>query len=128
MDLIFLAMTMLNIPYDFGGNNPLIALDCSGFVCEALRSHGDIGKEDYSAQMLYDKFKLQISYEPKRNDLLFFGGNLKSITHVAIAIDNKLMIESGGEGRTPTDNGRVRIRPINSRKDLIITTRLQCLK
>lgn len=117
------ALMTRNIPYKWKGNSPLDGLDCSGFVCEVLRSVGLIGKEDYSAQMLYDKFKKNQS-DLQEGSLLFFGKSETALTHVAIAIDDYLMVEAGG-GDSTTDtlekaiarNAYVRVRPISSRAD-----------
>lgn len=63
--------------------------------------------------------------KPERGALLFFGeGDL--IKHVSIALDKHLHIESGGGGKYVYSKQRaiksdafVRIRPINSRSDLL---------
>ena len=59
-------------------------------------------------------------------DLVFYGKNEKSISHVAICLDDLLMFEAGGGNSRTTNRDKaqehgawVRVRPIKSRKDLI---------
>jgi cell wall-associated NlpC family hydrolase len=120
-----ILLLYIGIPYVWGGNNPTIGLDCSGLVCEGLRSIGVIGKADYNAQMLYDHLK-EKSYLSKiaPDSIIFFGKDTKNISHIAVAINKFQMVEAGGEGRIDTDKGYVRIRPIHSRKDLVATINL----
>ena len=60
-------------------------------------------------------------------DILFFGKDLKRITHVAIAMAGGLMIEAGGGNSkcktAATSTGMVRVRPISWRKDLVAVLR-----
>jgi hypothetical protein len=57
----------------------------------------------------------------KRGSILFFGKNVTTISHIAISINDKLMIESGGgdagtisKEKAALCNAFVRIRPIRS--------------
>ena len=44
---------LLNTPYLWGGNDPLVGFDCSGFVIEGLKSAGILPREgDWTAQSL----------------------------------------------------------------------------
>lgn len=56
-------------------------------------------------------------------DLVFYGKNEKSISHVAICLDDLLMFEAGGGNSRTTNRDKaqehgawVRVRPIKSRK------------
>ena len=125
MDLAAIALMFFGIEYIYGGNNPTVGLDCSALTCEALRSIGKLDKKDYSAQMLFNKFISDSQNgEIKRNTILFFGRNSTLVSHVAIAIDENLMIEAGGEGREASDKGYVRIRPISNRSDFLVGVNL----
>ena len=124
--MLLYAQSMLGTPYIYGGNSPLRGLDCSGFVVECLRSVGIVDKKDYSAMMLYNELKEREGYRSvlKRGSVLFFGSSRNKISHVAIAIDSNIMIESGGGDRNTlkffdavNKNAMVRFRPI--RKDLV---------
>lgn len=123
------ALSMLGTPYKFGGNNPIDGIDCSGYVCELLRSAGLLGKEDLSAQGLYDKFSEQENTtlnERVFGALIFFGKSTSEISHVAWGWDSFRMLEAGGGDRltlTKADaaakNAFVRPRPIEWRSDLV---------
>lgn len=120
IDLASVGLMFIGTPYVWGGNDLTKGVDCSGFVCEVSRSVGLLDKRDLTAQGLYKYFvKLSNYSEVKRNSILFFGRSTKSITHVAIALDEKYMVEAGGEGSVATDKGYVRIRPIKNRRDLV---------
>ena len=47
----------LNIPYKWGGNNPIQGYDCSGFVQEALATINLDPIGDQTSHSLYDIFK-----------------------------------------------------------------------
>lgn len=124
--LVIYALNFIGVPYKWGGNNPLEGLDCSGFLCEVLRSHGYV-KNDYTAQGLHD-ILLDIGAHSSitKGSCLFFGTSKFNTTHCALALNSKIMIEAGGGDQTCIDlntaikkNAFVRIRPINSRKDLV---------
>ena len=120
MDLVDVALRFFGTRYDWGGNKPDEGFDCSGFVLEVMRSVGLHDNRDFTSQQLYSLLSREyVSTEPQRNAILFFGKNPVNITHVAIAIDSKLMLEAGGEGKVSTNKGYVRIRPISNRKDFI---------
>lgn len=123
------AMRFVGVPYVYGGNNPISGMDCSGFVCECLKAIGVIeSHRDYSARELFkllkESEKTKSSRQIERGCVLFFGKNSSIISHVAIAINDKIMIESGGgdagtisKEKAAISNAFVRIRPI--RNDLV---------
>lgn len=129
--LFDVMMSCLNVPYVWAGNTPLSGLDCSGFAIWCLKSVGLWSHGDTTAQGLYNHFKLVGDVlagddQPPIGTLVFFGNDLKTITHVAMAINGDLMVEAGGGGskcKTPADAAKagacVRVRPINSRRDLV---------
>lgn len=130
--LIAYARSFLGVPYIFGGNSRG-GMDCSGFICEVLRKPGLIGgKEDLSAQGLYEKFKpigMPLGSMKRKfpaGTLTFYGRDIDQITHVALVIDWFSVIESGGGDGTTTTveaaraaNAGVRERGIDQRKDLV---------
>jgi cell wall-associated NlpC family hydrolase len=126
MDLVDIALLYFGTPYVWGGNKPEEGMDCSGFVCEVLRSVGHIDEADRSAQMLYDELSKRegVRSQLGRNSILFFGKSRTEITHIAIGMSYKQLIESGGEGRVSTTHGYVRIRPVNYRNDLVAVLKL----
>ena len=126
-DYVDLALKFIGVHYVWGGNNPLSGLDCSGMVCECLRSFGYIGKADHSASSLY--FHLLAAgwvHGVGRGSVLFFGPNTDNINHIAFGLNDKLMVESGGGDRNTINKKEaekigayVRIRPIINRRDLV---------
>lgn len=132
------AMSYLGVPYIWGGDNAISGLDCSGFIQKVLSqfSLGVVNLDpsgDQTAQGLYDKFSknnLRITIGP--DSILFFGDSRSNITHVALALNNEVMIEAAPGShlcKTLEDavrlEARVRIAPITRRKDLIAFFKLQ---
>lgn len=127
MKLTDYALAFIGTNYLWSGDNPIEGFDCSGFICEVLRSSGVIGRQDYSSQGLYtllkDKgFRSQLA----PGSVLFFGRSTSKITHVAMALNEYQMIEAGGGDSTTTSvthaaktDAFVRVRLISSRLDLI---------
>jgi len=121
--LIFYALAFIGTPYQWGGDHVHEGFDCSGYVLECLRSVGfDYG--DMRSVDLYRKLKDNGHRSGlKRGSILFFGKTQNNITHTAIALNDKVMVESGGgrRGTTVEDSKEfgfgVRIRKI--RKDLV---------
>ena len=136
--MVSYLMHFIGALYIWGGNNPSYGVDCSGLINEGLKAYGHIKEDqDYTAQGIFDKLKVGYkSFSPsphhiQSNDILFFGKSIKTISHVAIAIDRWQMLESGGGDRTTTTkakaikaNAMVRVRPINRRSDLVAVIRL----
>jgi len=130
--LVIYAFNFIGINYKWGGNNPLEGMDCSGFLCEVLRSQGLV-KEDHSAQSLYDLFiNIGVEKSIEKGSLLFFGNSKYSITHCSIAVNPNLMLEAGGGGADTINkemaikrNAFIRLRPMKFRKDLISSITLQ---
>jgi cell wall-associated NlpC family hydrolase len=127
------AFQYMNVPYKWGGSNYL-GLDCSGLIIKVFHDIG-LTVHDMTSQDIYKwmlKNKTFESIMPEEDCLLFFGKSTSEITHVALAIDSKWMIEAGGAGRnsltmTPEElafrDARVRLRLISTRRDLVA-----CLK
>lgn len=126
---IELAQKYLGRPYVWGGNCEAEGgYDCSGFVFQVLHQSGFIVDRD-TAQGYFTTFS---KYETSKTniatgDLLFFGKSKKSITHIAIALDSKTMIESIGTSKNTIKNkGKgVSISNITRRKDLVAVCRFE---
>ena len=125
------AQKFIGRPYIWGGDGSAKChggFDCSGFVLEVLWAFGVYTGMDTTAQGLYAWAKKQKASKDPYFRRLFFGKDLKHITHVAIGsiLNTNLMIEAGGgdsKCKTPeTSTGMVRIRPL--RKDLVADIRL----
>jgi|OM-RGC.v1.026176041 cell wall-associated NlpC family hydrolase len=126
------AMQYCGVPYIWGGQNAFTGFDCSGLVLTCLHDLG-ITLPDMTSSDIYKWCKKQDEFyecKPEEDCLLFFGKD--KITHIAIAINQKQMIETGGGGRDfkefdlnlhKRNDARVRVKLISRRKDL-----LHCLK
>jgi len=126
------ALSFVGLPYKYGGNNPIEGLDCSGLVCEILKSCGVLPFDaDFSAQALFDH--LEKNGSPNRQDLgsvAFYGKSVTTIVHTAFCLDRWRMVEAGGgdhltltRGDAAVRNAFVKVRKIEYRKDF-----LYCLK
>jgi cell wall-associated NlpC family hydrolase len=128
------AMQFVGVPYRWGGDDPMQGFDCSGLAQELLASVGEDPPGDQTAHTLYRHFKKHgrdwnDGQRPQAGCLAFYGSEYK-VTHVAMCIDDYRMIEAGGGGSNTTSvmlasshNAYVRIRPINSRSDLVSVIR-----
>lgn len=120
------ALSCLNVPYIWGGNNPLSGMDCSGFAQWCLQSVGMDPKGDQTAQALYRAFiEKGLVGQKGLGALAFYGRSLTSISHVALMLNDWQVIEAGGGGsrcKTPEiaaqKGAMVRIRPLLARSDL----------
>lgn len=108
----------------------MVGLDCSGFVQECLAAVGLDPAGDQTAQGLHDYFckssRGDMARKLQPGAIAFFGAGPRSITHVALCLDDAHMIEAGGGGSKTTtkedaikQGAFVRIRPLARRKDLV---------
>lgn len=123
-----LMLSYLNIPYIYGGKNPLIGEDCSGLVCEIYRAVGKFKTNDeFGSQQLLNILKpMAVAGEPVTGSLAFYGKDESHIDHVAIFLDGHFVLEAG-HGTADTLTREIaaqrgaysRVRPHNYRADLI---------
>lgn len=124
------AMQMVGLPYRWGGDDPIKGFDCSGLAQELLAALNMDPPGDQSAQALYDYFSRPGFNVEARvlgcGSLCFYGKDLKSITHVAIMLNETTIIEAGAGGSTThtiddaeKQNAYVRLRRFDRRKDLV---------
>lgn len=121
------CLQFLNLPYKWGGSNPIKGYDCSGLIQDLFAMIDLDPKGDQTAQDLYHYFHAR-SKEGSRQlgTLIFFGKSTLAITHIGMMLDEFSMIEAGGGGsnthnleEAAKQNAFVRIRPFNHRKDLV---------
>lgn len=124
------ALSFLGLPYDFGGSNPMVGLDCSGLCVEVLTAAGVMpNKSDASAQGLYDLLsKAGVIGKRDAGALSFYGKSLAEISHVTFHLTRYHVIEAGGGDSTVKTvqdaiarNAFIRIRPYKYRKDYLTT-------
>ena len=92
------ALSFLNVPYKYGGKNPIAGIDCSGLVSEILRSAGVIPlKGELNAQELFNLLEPTASQNVYgMGSVVFYGESVTKINHVAFCLDSYRMIEAGG--------------------------------
>lgn len=130
-DYLRYAESFLGTRYIWAAKNPSIALDCSGFAMECLRSIGLAGiHEVLNAQGMFDKYSVapngEFCQKTEPGALIFFGKDTKNIHHVGIVTSPYSIIEAaGGDETTVTINmsiaadARVKKRGINYRSDFV---------
>lgn len=107
--------------YEWGGDGRKgKGFDCSGLVQEILWSIGALpDRSDRNAQALYELFKAKTG-KPScaHGNLVFFGKDIKSITHIGLTVNEFQFLEAGG-GDSKNLAGMVRLRPKWARKDMV---------
>lgn len=129
-ELVAYAFALVGGPYIYASNCPVLGLDCSGFACEILRFAGIVGKEDLSAQGIYDMLCKQASTPSlrARGCFAFYGESVTKINHVAFMVSPYQVLEAGGGDSTTVNreeaikrNAFVRGRLLEHRADLVAT-------
>jgi cell wall-associated NlpC family hydrolase len=126
------AMSMLNVPYLYGGHSPIEGIDCSEFVINLLTAWGFFKPwEDTTAHGLWkwakgiDKIG---SDKPFEGCLVFYGKN-RHCSHIAYAISERLTLQASGGGkankgigwleRSIIGDARVKMLPFDYRSDVL---------
>lgn len=131
-----LCSKYVGLPYIWGGENPAIGLDCSGYIQIILAEYGLDPSGDQTADNLKDHFMtppnglLVPNKDMRPGDLLFFGAHHSKMTHVAIVAGEGLMFEAGGGNKFCTTpayakaiGACVRLTNIDRRSDLVYVIR-----
>lgn len=116
------AWSFIGRPYIWGGDDPILGFDCSGFVIEILKSIGILPHSgDWSAHGLYGMFINKKTTNPTAGCLVFWenGGRM---THVEFCLNERLSIGASGGGSATTSeqaaidqNAYIKVRPFKSR-------------
>ncbi len=85
-DIASSAMRFLGIPYLWGGTTPF-GLDCSGLVQLVYRLHGRLLPRDADLQYADPELAPVRREAVRAGDLVFFGPQERTITHVGIALE-----------------------------------------
>lgn len=123
------AKSFLLLPYIWGGQSH-DGVDCSGYVIMVLQAEGILPNGfDASSQGLYNYFTINGAQKTKRPHagcLAFYGKDVNKITHVALCMNDRQVIEAAGGGSSTKthadavrDKAHVRVRPVDYRKDLV---------
>jgi gamma-D-glutamyl-L-lysine dipeptidyl-peptidase len=94
------ALRFLGLPYLWGGTTPF-GLDCSGLAQLVYRVHGHMLPRDADQQHAHAALRAVDRADLCPGDLVFFGPDPTSITHVGIMLDGETFV-SATTYRTPT--------------------------
>lgn len=125
--IVNLARKFEGTPYIWGGSEPRIGFDCSGFVIWVLQVFEILPAMDWTADDLMKRFSSTDSPEP--GDLCFYGKNDRA-THVMMYIgalngEQVCVGASGGNSTTTTEeaaklrNAKVKMKPVMYRDDFL---------
>ena len=128
------AKKFLEVPYIWGGQSFLEGMDCSGLLQHlllyaGLYDHTDRICKDIKRYLLINGGAL--NHNKKAGCVLFYGPKSGEETHISLAISDTEIIESGGAGsncktreKAKELNAKVRIKPINHRKDFLYSIQI----
>lgn len=122
--MVNLALKFQGIPYIWGGSNPHVGFDCSGFCIWILQVFNVLPSGDWTADGLMHAFPNHtVDIQP--GDLVFYGANNKA-THVMMCIGSGMCVgASGGDHTCITEEiakqkgASVKIKRIDYRSDYI---------
>lgn len=126
------AFSFVGTRYSWGAKGVVNGLDCSGLVSELLKAAGVMAnKEELNSQGIFDRFQTNGTWDVyKAGSLVFYGKDVKHITHVGMMIDQESVIQAaGGDETTDTPDEAaqqrafVKIRHIGYRADKVAVIR-----
>lgn len=100
--VLFRALGLVGTPYQWGGNSPQTGFDCSGLVRYVYKQSTGIKLPRSSRAMSTIDAPRVERDKLAGGDLLFFHGNDRGVSHVAIYVGNGRFVHapnSGGEVR-----------------------------
>ena len=105
-ELLRTALSFRGVPYSWGGDNPAIGFDCSGFVKYVLAQH-----RLPAPRTAAEQFRLGTrvdSGQLRAGDLVFFSTIAPGASHVGLALNSKEFVHA------PASDGVVRIDRMGS--------------
>jgi len=122
------AKSLLWTPYVWGGKNPMVMLDCSGFT-QAVLSHPSVGvmavKPVLNSRAQFKLLTHRATKYPKEGCLVFWG-KPERVTHIGYCLDGKHCICAAGGNSLVTSvlkaykrGACVKILSINYRRDVV---------
>ena len=116
--IVQLALSMVGVPYRYGGEQPDEGFDCSGLVFYSYRSNGqDVPR---TSREQHDAARIITLEEAVEGDLLFFKDQAK-LSHVAIYLGDGQFVHA------PSSGGAVHVASVYSpyyQRNLIAVGRL----
>lgn len=99
-DMVMNALTLMGVPYKYGGTSPEEGFDCSGLVQYIYRSISSITLPRTAAQMAQLAGRNVQTSELAIGDLIFFRlNNSARINHVAVYIGEDRFVHAPRTGR-----------------------------
>lgn len=92
-EMVQLSTQFIGLPYTWGGTSSF-GFDCSGFSQMLFRQIGVMLPRDAKEQVLDDNFVDITLKEIKAGDLIFFGLDSQTITHLGLCLGNGAMIHA----------------------------------
>ncbi|WP_035055479.1 C40 family peptidase [Andreprevotia chitinilytica] len=104
-EVVLYALGLLDVGYQFGGNNPDAGLDCSGLVRFVYKGALGMDLPHNAAEMA--KLARPVDQEGlQAGDLVFFNTSGKPYSHVGIYLGDSKFIHA------PSSKGKVRVESI----------------
>jgi hypothetical protein len=98
-DMLMQSISLIGIPYKWGGNTPQQGMDCSGFIRYVFKKSLGITLPRTAAEMARVGKRVELNdLEP--GDLIFFNTRRGSNTHIGMYIGNNKFIQSPRTGET----------------------------
>lgn len=95
--IIATGMTQLGVPYVFGGDQPYVAFDCSGFIQYIFNKNGY--NLPHSSSMISEMGTYVPKNQLRKGDLIFLADTYQEgVSHVAIYIGNNKILHAGTKG------------------------------
>jgi cell wall-associated NlpC family hydrolase len=124
--IVNLAMKLQGVPYIWGGSDPRVGFDCSGFVIWVLQVFDLLPSGDWTAAGLAKSFPKTES--PQGGDLAFYGPAEGRESHVMMHLSPELVVGASGGGHTTTTEAeanrlgaKVKVKPVGYRSDYLFS-------